>query len=279
MAMKCTMNSLLRILLFVIVAVPSPAQVIRAGIKGGFQVSWVNFDASAQKDKVNAYPVPGFNAGAVLAFKVRDRYFLHTEYLYSTKGKVITGDKKSLANGVYDPNLKDKVVYSFIDIPVIFTIHFKGKAGKSKQFKWFAGAGPVFSYWLGGRGKITSGDIMESAYKPAIKYKIQFGGENEDPEVVNVPDANRWQLGLTIGGGLVFEPDPKHRIIMDVRHEYGHTRLGKSNAIHNVFPAAAIYQDNLQARNNGVRFSLMYVVEYNTDPKSRNKGKSTIREK
>ena len=154
------------VLLFIVSTGSTSAQIIRAGIKAGPQLSWVTVDDPKYKSVANVHPVAGFHAGFVLAFKVKDRYFLNTEYIYSQKGKSVTGK--------IDPVLNDKVVYRHIDIPILFSMHFKGHLGKTREFKWYLNAGPNTSYWLGGKGVINAGDLIENGVSP-LKYKIAFG--------------------------------------------------------------------------------------------------------
>src|SRR5690242_6351847 len=116
------------LLLFVCFGTAS-AQIIRAGIKAGPQLSWVTIDDPAFKSVADVGAIPGFHVGGVLQFKVMDRYFLNTEYIYSQKGKTVTGK--------IDPHLKDKVIYHHIDVPILFAVHFKGKVSDSRQFKWY----------------------------------------------------------------------------------------------------------------------------------------------
>ncbi|MEP6738712.1 MAG: hypothetical protein ABJA70_24530 [Chryseolinea sp.] len=85
-------------------------QIIRFGIKAGPQLSWFKSDDPKFKAIADTHPVVGFNAGAVVAFKVKDRYFLNTEIIYSQKGKSATGK--------VDPDLNDKVTYRHIDLPI-----------------------------------------------------------------------------------------------------------------------------------------------------------------
>lgn len=258
------------------------AQVIQAGLKGGYQLSWVNTDDKLLKEGYYIKPVSGFNAGAVLAFKVRERFFLHSEYIYSTKGKRVTM-KKNAPGLLYDSLFSDKVVYSYAEVPVMFSIHFKGNVGKGKQFKWYFGAGPNFSYWLGGRGTITSEQIIfEYPDPPDIEYKLklnqsdQIREDQDDPETVHLNNVNRLQLGIIASLGLVFEPAPRQVIMFDVRYEAGGTRLGKKDSFSDyIFPT--FYEDNLKVRNHGIRVSLIYLYQTSTDKKTRNKGKSTIK--
>jgi len=68
----------------------------------------------------------GFHAGGHLAFWVRKRFFLHASLLYATKGRVLQGKDDAL--------LKNTSRYNYIDMPISYTVDFKGKIGKSKEF-------------------------------------------------------------------------------------------------------------------------------------------------
>jgi hypothetical protein len=241
------------------------AQVIRVGLKGGIQSSWVKYDDSAMLDTVSVNPLIGFAAGAAIAFKVKNRYFLHTEIIYSTKGKVLKGK--------IDPDFKDRVIYQFIEVPVLYSMHFKGSVG-DKKFKWYAGAGPCISYWLGGKGTVNSGDISE--YLDPIKYKLKFGvrEDHSRADIVYINNAKRLQFGLNVGLGMVLEPITNHKVMLDLRYELTHTRMGKRIGHDYLLPAD--FDDNMKSRNSTLRISLLYLLEYNLDPKERNKGKSTI---
>jgi hypothetical protein len=63
-------------ILFTLVIACADAQIIRVGLNVGAQASWVTVDDPKFKE-ANVRPVPGFHAGPVFAFKVKDRYFLN----------------------------------------------------------------------------------------------------------------------------------------------------------------------------------------------------------
>jgi len=250
---------------------PACAQVVRLGVKGGPQLSWVKSDDPAFRKKVKIQPVPGFNAGLVASFKVKDRFFLHTEYLFSTKGK--------RNRGRIDKILDDKITYNYFEVPILYNIHFKGSVGSDRQFKWYAGAGPLFSYWLSGKGRINSDEFAENNFPP-FDYKIRFGERGEDigeTYIIYVKDVKRLQLGFNIGGGILLEPANTGKIMVDMRFELGHTWMGTPTSADYVLPVT--YDDNLKSRNMGLRFSVMYLLETNLDKKVRNKGKSNLKTK
>lgn len=250
------------------------AQVLRAGVVASAQACWVKLDDSSFRDTVSISPKPGFRVGGVLAFKVKDRYFLHTEYVYSQKGKI--------AKGKLDENLKDEATYSFIDVPILFTMHFKGHIGKTRTFQWFLGAGPTLSYWLSGKGKINSGDVQENSPQlnaPPVDYKIKFGKRTESSSDNDFyyQNARRFQLGLNLAAGVFVEPAPGRVMSIDLRYSFYQTQMGDNNTADIVSPID--YLDNLAARNRAIQLSVCYMFEYNTDKKSRHKGKSTIKKK
>lgn len=245
------------------------AQVIQLGAKAGAQLSWVRSDDKNFREIVKLHPVLGYNAGAVVTFKVKERYFLHTEYLFSTKGKKVKGR--------IDEMLEDRITYNYIDVPILYNIHFRGSLGSVRKFKWYAGAGPLFSYWLGGRGTINSDEFAENNFQP-FEYSIRFGERGEDigeTNVIYMKDVKRLQLGFNFGGGIMLEPSDKNKIMVDIRFEFGHTWMGTPASADYVLPVT--YDDNLKARNMGLRFSVMYLFETNLDKKVRNKGKSNLK--
>jgi hypothetical protein len=255
------------IFLLCILVSAAHAQLFVGPVAGG-QLSWTRFDNHDLYDTYSVKPVWGFHAGATVSLKVRNRFFLHGSLLYSTKGRNIEGKD--------DPLLHNKATYNFIEIPLVYAVDFRGKFGKSKEFKYYLGAGPNISYWLGGRGKIYNSDLAESTEfsQSDLSYRIVF---KKDPagissDEMNVADPNRVQLGLNIASGLVFEPVVNQKILVMIRYELGHSFLSRSS---NGTFTSTYYQDVLQSRNQGVRISVSYLVDLRID--DRKKGKSTIR--
>ncbi len=242
--------------------------IFQYGVKGGLQYSWARLDDPTQQGVVSNNPIPGFNIGLVAAFEVKKRYFLHTELLYSTKGKNVLG--------ITDASLTNRVIYRYIDLPMLYNIQFKKTLNSAtlKQFKWYIGAGPIFSYWLGGSGTVNNSELEENGI-PAIDYKLKFGSRGDDLREINtvyVSDANRLQVGFNVGGGILFEPVSGRKIMIDARLEIGHSWLGKKNSTDYVLPAT--YKDNLQSSNMGLRLSCAYLFEKNFAKKVRNLGKT-----
>lgn len=247
------------------------AQEIHIGVKAGANYSWVRYDDADFRKNTSVSPVFGYSAGLAGSFKMKDRFFLHTELIYSTKGR--TTKKEAF-------KAEDHVIYNYIELPLTYNMYFKGKLQMRglKYFKWYAGVGPNFSYWLGGKGTITNDEVREYLIDH-LDYKVKFGKRSQadqgNSEVAYYDHARRMQLGVNIGGGVLFEPVGGSKIAIDARFEIGHSQFGRNESPDFVFPTASTYQDNLLARNMGVRLSVMYMMAYSTDKKIMNKGKST----
>jgi len=257
------------LLLVTILSTTTLEAQILVGPVVGPQVSWVSFDKHG--DSKGAYkqtPVYGFHAGLGVSFRVHKRFFLNTAFLYSTKGKDLEGKDDAL--------LKFKSKYSYIDVPMIYTVEFLHKVGKVKQYKFFFGVGPNVSYWLGGKGSIENSQLNEMIID-RINYKIVYDKEENDyaENEMNVREANRFQFGLNFATGFVFEPLGYQKVMMTIRYELGHSYLDAKNP--GTFRLTNEYKDDLRSRIQGFRVSASYLIDLrNSESK---KGKSTINKK
>jgi hypothetical protein len=243
------------------------AQIVRAGLKIGGQLSWTTIEDASFKDTVRSKPTQGISAGLVFSFKVKNRYFLHTEYLYTTKTKLYTGK--------VDPRLKDRVSYNYFEVPIMFSMHFRGKVGKDQNFKWYGGVGPNIAYLLGGRGKIQSTQLLENDIREhSYKLKFEERRPNQDIDHVYYSTVNRLQFGINIGAGILFEPIGRHKFMLDLRYTFDQTLFANGMASMEI---PQDYEDNLRTRNKSLRLSVMYLIESNINKKQRNKGKSNKR--
>jgi Outer membrane protein beta-barrel domain len=244
------------------------AQILIGPVVGP-QISWVSFD---DKDNAKLYkqkPVYGFHAGAGISFRVQKRFFLNTTILYSTKGKTLEGKE--------DGMLLNKARYNFLEMPVTYTAEFITHAGSGKQFKWYLGLGPNISYLLKGKGSLETSSLNEILiYR--INYKLVYNKpeDNVADDEMNVREANRFQLGLNITAGLVFEPLGLQKVMVTMRYEAGSSFYSRSNQ-GSQLTRAVDYTDDFKIRNQGFRLSLAYLIDLKTD--QRKKGKSTINKK
>jgi hypothetical protein len=254
------------LIFFLLSAKLSTAQILVGPVAGG-QYSWISFDDKDNKNLYKAKPVTGFHAGATLSFLVHKRFYLHTSFLYSIKGKIIEGKA--------DPLLVNKVRYHYIDIPILYTVDFKARLGTGKEFQYFLGVGPNLSYWLGGRGEISNTDLNENnIYTKSYKISFYKNLEETNSNEMTVTEPNRIQLGLNLGAGMLFEPFGFQKFMITFRYELGHSFFSRTT---NGNFSDTYYQDVLQTRNQGIRVSIAYLVDLGVE--SRKKGKSTIKRK
>jgi hypothetical protein len=255
----------------------SLAQILIGPVIGG-HADWVTFKDKDVKSLYNQNTFWGYSVGASCSFRVRKKFFLQTSLLYSRKGKTL---KEKSSNVGYDGDFLNKAKYNYLEMPILYTVEFKGKLGKksNREFKWYLGAGPTVSYWLGGKGVLSDGDLEEVNVQ-SLPYKITFGKDQEDVKAgeMNVSDANRIQLALNISTGLILEPVGFNKIMVAARFEFGHSYFSRtSDGYFGGFDGDLYYTDDLQVRMQNISLSLFYYIDLKTDQK--NKGKSTIKTK
>jgi hypothetical protein len=234
------------------------AQVL-IGPKIGGSISWLTYDEFAKED-YKAKPFFGYSAGITTAFKVKKRFFLQLDFLYSRQGKRVEGKS--------DPILENFGVYHYINTPIIYRIDFK-KAIWDTEFKWFLGAGPDVNFWWKGKGTLKSVELEEINIEQ-VNYDVRFENYPASPvqNALYVGEANRVQVGLLLASGLVFEPRPNQAILVEFRFKWGHSYLAKRSGI---FSDVIAYEDNLRARNHGMQISVSYLIDIISDGKKEKK--------
>jgi hypothetical protein len=241
-------------------------------------VGWPVYKDKEVKDGLDVQPGFGYNVGANLSFRVQKRFFLQTSLLYSRKVKVL---EEKRIDSFYDADFSNTLKMNYLEMPILYTAEFKGKLGKksNKEFKWYLGVGPTISYWLGGKGELSDGDLLELGVT-TLPYKVTFGKNQEEVKQgeMNVDGANRIQLALNISTGLILEPVGFNKIMLALRYEFGHSYLSPtSNGYFGGFDGDLYYEDELQIRMHTLNLSLLYFIDLKTD--QRKKGKSTSKVK
>ena len=118
---QCTVVVALFILLGISVS-DVQAQLL-IGPRIGGQMSWVSYEDDEVSGLYDVDPLYGWFGGMTVAFRVRDRFFLQTDFIYSRKGKEIKGIGDA---GLSDPDLKYVSINHHFDIPIIYRMDFKG---------------------------------------------------------------------------------------------------------------------------------------------------------
>ncbi|UII25926.1 PorT family protein [Fulvivirga maritima] len=244
---------------------PAKSQLL-IGPRAGVQYTWVRYSDADYRDSVSVSPVLNYFAGITTAFRVKNRFFLEIDLLYSRMGKEVESK--------IDPSLKYTMYTDHIQLPILYRVDFKKEVGKDKAFKWYIGAGPTLSYWLSGHGSVSSVELLERGIY-GIDYKLKFDSDYSEaaPDELGVPDPNRLQLGLNVGGGLVFEFPGVSSLAVDVRFEMGHSYLGKGDAAE--FRDIVLFTDSMESKNMALKIGVSYLMD--TRISERKKGKSSIK--
>ncbi len=232
------------------------------------QVNWMVFDDKSNNDIYKLKPIVNFHAGASVSFRAHKRYFLHTSFLYTQKGKSL--------EGIIEPTTQNNSKYRYIDVPILYTAEFKARLGKDKVYKWYFGVGPTISYWLGGKGVLIHDDLNENIINPPnydLPYKITFRNDSSSINVdeMNVKEANRIQLGLNLSAGLIFEPFGDHKVMVNFRYAFGQSFLSRYGKGEFGLPGALFYEDELRVRSRELVLSLHYFTDLKTDQTKKRK--------
>lgn len=252
----------------------STAQILVGPVAGG-QVGWITFGDKTNKYDFKRSPFFGFHAGGSVSFRMQKKVFLQASILYTQRGKNLESR--------LDQSLTNKAKYQYIDLPILFTKEVKlrfGKAEKGRFYSLYFGAGPTISYWLSGKGHLTSGDLNENFINPPtydLNYHVTFGKspDNVNFGEMNVEKPNRIQLGLNFSAGMVFEPVGLNKFMVTARYELGHSFFSPDTDGDFGLAGILYYKDDLQVRNQGISLSLFYFIDLKLD--QRNKGGSTIK--
>lgn len=238
-------------------------------------MGWLSFGDKDAKDVYLRKPFFGYHAGGSVSFKMQKRIFLQASILYTQRGK-------SLAGSV-DPTFTNTAKYQYIDLPLLFTKEVRmrfGRAEKGRYYNWYFGVGPIISYWMGGKGHLTSGDLNENFINPPnydLNYRITFKKNPDEIALgeMNVSNPNRVQLGLNFSAGLVLEPNKYNKFMITAKYELGHSYFSPDSDGDFGLDGILYYKDDLQVRNQSVSLSLFYFIDLKLEEK--NKGKSTIK--
>lgn len=221
------------------------------GVKGGVMVGRPGFSRAYKSIYLEEYNVgfaPGMTIGAVADIKVGSIFSLQNELNYSLKGvKIKRGGSEFVEN---------TMMLHYLDYPILL----KTRLNKGRQ-KYYVTFGPTISYWLGGNMNISANELDEWGFDN-IKLGITYDPDKAlEENSIYVPDANRFQFGLSIGGGIENELHNGQRFIVDFRYDIGHTFLSRQREVDT---SLITYQANMETNNHMFSVSVIYVYDLKT---------------
>ena len=253
----------------------SNAQLLVGPVAGGEVAKAFFFDSQF---RYKSLPTFGYEGGVMASMRVRKNFVLNAQLLYSHRSKHVVGVDNSRSDKLFD--LTSSMQY--IELPIFYVLEFKsltgnpeGRGGRVKTYNWFIGGGPIISYWLSNKGRLSSSPLKE-VYIDHIDYTTVFGRDNNsfnaasDFNKESISQPNRFQFGINITGGVAFEPVGFNKIVTSVHLNIAQTFLAKSDG---VFPASIDDIDLMKVKNHSIRVTVAYL--FDTKLETSKKGKST----
>ncbi len=245
------------------------AQKFTLGLKGGASFTWPGFGDKEGRDVFNRRIKPGYHAGFVVGFPLKNNYEVLLEGGASRKGRIVTFND--------NPKWENNMSMYMTDMSMMLRRSFRFMLKKDTPAEGFINIGPEINYWFNSSGfvRVTDG--------PKYKYDVVFGAD-ADPDVggnytLSLQQVNRWLFSLGVGVGLKAPLGNSRFITTELRFLSGHTFLGKSESawMDRFIWGDGGMQDTMKTNLKTVALNISYTIDI--DLKEKNKGKSTIKKK
>ncbi|MBW3545149.1 MAG: PorT family protein [Bacteroidetes bacterium] len=234
------MNMLRRwCVLLILLAIPllGYGQLRVGPVLGGSMVKW-KFSESDDSQYYTGKPSSGYHGGMAVNYRVNARYSLHTEGLYKYRQKNIGYQRDKLT-------ASDRAGLHYLAVPVLYRVSFHSNIKKSHQ-EWYINAGPAFHYWLGGKGRLETNEQAAFLEEGKMNYSIAFREPDTYGSTEFIQPANRWQMALYAGGGVIFDLGFGNHVWVDARISLGAARSFFADDAKGDF-GLQLYHDNLQS--------------------------------
>jgi hypothetical protein len=204
---------------------------IKFAMKAGATFS--TFKASSTSGTVSDYKtIVGFQGGPMAEISLSNYFSIQPELLFSTKGAITEAEEtypmpSSTGYTEYHIKLKATITPMYIDLP----LHLKINLTSLSSGKFSIGMGPLFSYGLGGKAKIT-GSINDTkltgeasifnSEKPILKDENgnDLSGDAEAESMLK-----RFDIGLSSFASF----ELKNHFLMILSYQLGLKDISKSS--------------------------------------------------
>lgn len=187
----------------------------------------------------------GARTGIVAIADLYNGWGLQTEFLFSRKGHKIDLDWDTVD---YKQKGYRSFGLSYLEIPVMAKKFF-GDGG----VRLYVNAGPYFGYVLSGSEKYKLTTYVPGAQNTTVE---DFSIDLSNYGVENQYQAQRWDLGLTMGGGFAYDSG-LGLILIDIRYSLGYRDFNKW------LDGSVQPLDYRELKNKSFSLSFGYVFEIN----------------
>jgi hypothetical protein len=212
---------------------------LRIGPVGGASLNTIRFAETEGSEYYSGSRKVGYHGGVATNYKVNDRYSLQLEWLYVYRQKEVSYNRGMLA-------VRDQASLNYLTLPILYRVSFHTELKKSHQ-EWYLNAGPALHYWMGGRGKLQTNEQASFLENGSMNYVVRFGEAGEYGSAEYVNPANRWQMSLYAGGGVIFDLGFGRHIWLDARTSLGPAKSHFSSAAEGGDFGLQLYRDNLES--------------------------------
>ncbi len=234
------------------------SQKFSIGVKTGATVSKSSFGVKDDNIKFTNLWKPGFFAAGLVNFQLKKNFSFQTEGGFSQRGRRIQFNHDTWTNSA---------TYQFLDGSMMLRKAYPLKWTSNIRGTWFFNIGPKVSYWMNGRGKVTSGG--------SYKYNVVFAKEPDNPDLPDfntmyLTNINRWLFGIDFGIGVDAPTVALQKFIIELRFTSGHTFYGAKES---AFNRTLGFVDNMRANEKIISLSIDYSLSRTY--RQSQKGKST----
>lgn len=245
--------------LLILVSITSAyTQKFTLGVKAGTTLSINSFGDKDDKDQFTNLWKPGIFGAGLINFPMKKNFSYQAEMGFSQRGRKIEFNERTWSNSA---------TYYYLDLSMVLRKSYPLNWASDIQGTWFFNIGPRVSYWLNGKGTVTSGG--------SYNYTLAFDTPPEEPlapdfDKMYMTDVNRWLFGLDFGVGVDAPTRAMQKFVVELRFTSGHTYFGAQNG---AFNRTLGFVDNLRANEKIISLSIDYTLTRELNQSK--KGKST----